>query len=156
MQGRRRKQSGNAMIEVALMAPWIFFLFVGILDFGFYAYAAICTQNAARVAAQRAAQDQFQRTQAIACQTVLAEMKALPNMSGVVTCATTTGAMTSALPLAVPAPQVLDSTTTPASADGFQSVKVSVTYRAIPMIPIPGLLTGQMQLTRQAEMRTLR
>ena len=32
------------------MAPWIFFLFMGTLDFGFYAYAIIATQNAARVA----------------------------------------------------------------------------------------------------------
>lgn len=160
MQGKRRKQSGNAMIEVALMAPWIFFLFVGILDFGFYAYAAICTQNAARVAAQFAAKDQYSRTQAVACQAALTEMKNLPNMVTVTTCATTVGAMSAALPLAVPAPEVLGPvascpSSTGSSPDNECAVRVSVTYRSIPMIPIPGLLTGQMQLTREASMRTL-
>ena len=29
------------MVEVALLSPWIFFLFVGIFDFGFYAFAVI-------------------------------------------------------------------------------------------------------------------
>ena len=32
---RKKREAGNAMVEVALMAPWIFFLFVGIFDFGF-------------------------------------------------------------------------------------------------------------------------
>ncbi len=45
----KRRQRGGSLVEVALLAPWIFFLFVGIFDFGFYAYAAICTQNAARI-----------------------------------------------------------------------------------------------------------
>src|SRR5947207_14797502 len=44
------KERGHAVIEVSLMAPWIFFLFMGTLDFGFYSYAIIATQNAARVA----------------------------------------------------------------------------------------------------------
>src|SRR2546428_1434750 len=46
----RWKERGHAVIEVSLMAPWIFFLFMGTLDFGFYSYAIIATQNAARVA----------------------------------------------------------------------------------------------------------
>src|SRR5205809_4591375 len=48
---RKSQQSrGHAVIEVSLMAPWIFFLFMGTVGFGFYASAAIATQNAARVA----------------------------------------------------------------------------------------------------------
>ena len=46
----RHRNGGNAVIEVALMAPWIFFLFVGVLDFGFYAYSFISVENAARAA----------------------------------------------------------------------------------------------------------
>ena len=54
---RRRKGSrGSSVVEVALMAPWIFFLFVGVFDCGFYAFALIGTQNAARQAALSAAQ----------------------------------------------------------------------------------------------------
>jgi Flp pilus assembly protein TadG len=36
-----RGTRGHAMVEVALMLPWILLLFVGIVEFGFYTYAAI-------------------------------------------------------------------------------------------------------------------
>jgi hypothetical protein len=32
-------------------------------------------------------------------------------------------------------------------------VQTTVTYQTLPMIPIPGILTGRVQLTRVAEMR---
>ena len=51
MRDVRRRQSGQAAVEVALMAPWIFFLFIGIFDLGFYCYSAVCTENAARAVA---------------------------------------------------------------------------------------------------------
>ena len=35
---------------MALVAPFIFFLFAGALDMGYYMYAAIAVENAARVA----------------------------------------------------------------------------------------------------------
>ncbi len=46
-----RRSSGNSIIELTFMMPWLLFLFVGVFDFGFYAYALIATQNAARAAA---------------------------------------------------------------------------------------------------------
>src|SRR5712691_6473405 len=46
-----KSKRGSSMVEFCLMAPWILFLFMGTFDFGFYAYAIICTENAARVAA---------------------------------------------------------------------------------------------------------
>ena len=52
---RESKTSGQAIVEVSLMMPWIAFLFVGILDFGFYSYAAILLQNVAWAAALRSA-----------------------------------------------------------------------------------------------------
>ena len=51
-----RSESGNSVVEVALMAPWIFFLFVGVFDFGFYAYAGICMENAARILPSKSTQ----------------------------------------------------------------------------------------------------
>ena len=45
------RRSGNSIIEVTFMMPWLLFLFVGVFDFGFYSYALIATQNAARAAA---------------------------------------------------------------------------------------------------------
>ena len=55
-RNKNTRERGHAVVEIALMAPRIFFLFVGIYDVGVYSYAAICTQNAARAAALAAAQ----------------------------------------------------------------------------------------------------
>ena len=52
---KRKLQKGSALVEMAFMMPWIAFLFVGIFDFGFYSYAAIATQNAARAVALQSA-----------------------------------------------------------------------------------------------------
>ena len=78
------------------MSPWLFTLFVGVLDFGFYGYAAINIQNAARVAALRtSASSALAANNNVACTYALAEMSSLANLSGVTTC--------SALPLIVTA-----------------------------------------------------
>jgi hypothetical protein len=120
------------------MAPWIFFLFMGTLDFGFYAYAIISTENAARVAVmQTSANTQTQTNSTLACQYALTELNSLPNTRSLSTCG--------ALPVTVTATAVVD-------ADGAQASQVSVTYQTISMIPIPGV-TGQLTLTRNAQMR---
>ena len=123
------------------MAPWIFFLFVGVLDFGFYAYAAIATQNAARVGAMYTSSSSTLAADATgACSYVLEELRQLPNIrNSVTTCA--------ALPVVVTA-QLLSP-----GVDGADASRVSVTYQTIPMIPIPGVMTGRFTLTRNVEMR---
>ena len=50
-KNRREKQKGHAVLEAAFLAPWVIFLFVGAFDMGFYCYALICTENAARIGA---------------------------------------------------------------------------------------------------------
>jgi Flp pilus assembly protein TadG len=136
-RGRRREQ-GHAVIEVALMSPWIFFLFMGALDFGFYAYAIIATQNAARVAVmQTSLNSTTAANSTLACQYALTELNKLPNASSLGTCG--------ALPVTVNATSVVD-------ADGANASQVAVTYQTINMIPIPGL-TGRLTLTRTAQMR---
>ena len=54
----------------------------------------------------------------------------------------------------------LTNSTTPACADcsldaSATSAQASVTYQTVPLIPIPGVLTGRMTLTRVAEMRVI-
>jgi len=158
---RHRRESGSSIVEVALLAPWIFFLFVGVFDFGFYAYASICTQNAARAAASRTAVDEFSQSSALACTAALGEMNEVPNMIGVNSCG--------ALPLKVTQTTLCGSATiatitcgarptNPACADcgadnTAASSQVTVTYQSIPLVPIPGILTGRLNLTRIAEMR---
>jgi hypothetical protein len=148
-------QRGHAIIEVSLMAPWVFFLFVGTLDFGFYAYASIATENAARVAVAQTSHDVTTAVDtATACTYALGEMKSLPNMKGVSTCAIGTLCATS--PTAVSASQPVGvSVCQLAGPDGAAAAQVSVTYQTILMIPIPGLLSGQVFLTRTAQMRVV-
>jgi Flp pilus assembly protein TadG len=146
------------VVEAALMMPWLAFLFVGVLDFGFYSYAAICTQNAARAAAMRTSYDLKSQKTALACAAALAELQILPNMPGITTC--------TALPAIVTLKKLCASGSTDPSCQGSpcadcdqdifaQSVQVSVTYQSVPMVPIPGVLTGQLTLTRIAEMRII-
>jgi Flp pilus assembly protein TadG len=144
---RRRNQRGNAVVEVALMAPWIFFLFVGVFDMGFYCYAAICTQNAARAVALSHAQG----SNLDKCTIALGELSMLPNVNGG-TC--------SALPVQVTVTELngsacADSGVGSAVANAAVPfcVQSAVTYQTIPLLPIPGVLMGRMTLTRTAEMR---
>ena len=146
-----RRESGHAVIEVALMAPWIFFLFVGVLDFGFFAYAAIATENAARVAALYTSNSPDVAGDDLnACQYALGELRALPNVgSTVTTCVVSKDSITSTQPVAVDATAIAAVD----SVDGAPASRAEVTYQSLPMIPIPGLMMKQYTLTRFVEMR---
>jgi Flp pilus assembly protein TadG len=145
---RQAPQRGGSIIEVTLMAPWIFFLFVGVLDFGFYSYAAVATQNAARVAALHTSSSQKRVSDAgTACFYALEELRWTPNIKSMVnTCAVTPAGVSSSLPVAVTAGPVT-------GADGAPAAEVSVTYQSVPLIPIPGIVPKQITLTRVAQMR---
>jgi hypothetical protein len=127
------------MLELALMCPWVFFLFIGALDWGFYSYALISLQSAARSAVL------YTRTNpttavdaATACDIVRGEMKSLPNVTSLTGC--------TAMPLTVTASLV-------AGPDGSNAAQVAVTYRSIAMIPLPGFLQKQFTVTRVVKMR---
>jgi len=162
---RRRGQSGNAMVEVALMAPWIFFLFVGVLDFGFYAFALISTENAARAGAMQTAASVAAANapvSTVACPAVWKEMNLLLNVKGttqdcsqlpVLVVRRTLCIQASVIPntIACDAPGCADC----GSEVGAASSQVAVTYQTNNLIPIPGLLPKQLTFTRVAEMRIL-
>ena len=134
----RWREHGHAVIEVSLMAPWIFFLFMGTIDFGFYSYAIIATQNAARVAVMQTSTNPTTATNStLACNYALTELNVLPNTRSLVSCG--------ALPVIVNATSFID-------ADGATGARVDITYQTINMIPIPGL-TGRLSITRNAQMR---
>ena len=127
-------------MELALLSPWIFFLFAGALDMGFYAYALIATQNAARVAAENASYKPGQAADAAAaCQFALAEMKAMSNVKSLSSCG--------AAPLVVAARSLTDS-------DGALATEISVTYTTNQLIPLPRL-SGRLTITRKVQMRVL-
>jgi Flp pilus assembly protein TadG len=171
---RKRREGGSSIVEVALLAPWIFFLFVGIFDFGFYSYAAICTQSAARVVALAAAQTATATVST--CNAAVGEMKMLPNVGYnpiASKCAVVTGppSVTQATPVNVcvqllsgTGSQTACGTKVPGCGDCQQDVTngggivptsafAVVTYQTIPFVPIPGMLTGQLTISRGAEVR---
>lgn len=129
-----------AMLELALVGPWIFFLFVGALDWGLLAYSLISLQTAARTAATYTATDATTAgDSAGACSLVLAEMRKVSNIgTGVTTCASS--------PVVVSAASVT-------GPDLAAASRVSVTYTMVDLIPIPGLLPRRVTITRQVTMR---
>src|SRR5436190_13831272 len=114
---KSRSQKGSALIELSLLSPWVLFLFVGILDMGFYCYSLIAVENAARVAAEYTSTSaSVAASQSGACTKVLAELSSLPNVSGLSTCGAT--------PLTVTATSVT-------GIDGGAATSVSVTYQGV-------------------------
>ena len=148
LPARREARSGHAVVELSLMMPWLFFLFVGALDFGFYAYSLIAVQNAARVAALKtgALYDNYVQALAdpgvvkpFACRSVRDELQKLPNF-GVLP------ADCGGSPLDVRVSPFLD-------FSGKPALRVAVDYETIPLVPIPGLLPGKLRMTRTASIR---
>jgi Flp pilus assembly protein TadG len=141
----KRSTKGHAVIEVALFAPFIFFLLAGALDLGYYIYAAIAVENAARVAALNVASSadvaSDSNATAYARTYVCNELRGLPNVGS--TCPT------SIVSVSVPAQPF-------SGIDGDPAAQVSVTYKTVPLIPIPGLSPGpqgQWTFTRIVQMR---
>jgi len=136
----QRKERGHAMLEAALLMPWVLFLFVGTFDLGMYNYALICTQNAARTAAWYTSQSATTATNSsTACTYALAELQAMPNVgTSVSTC--------SASPVVVTATEVT-------GADGSLASQVSVSYTTPTLIPIPGALPASYTFDRVVQMR---
>ncbi len=144
--GRRApaQRRGQSVVEVALMSPWIFLLFIALFDFGVYAYSAMATANAARSAALATARDEGSAADQLrACDVAKEEMKRMwnagPMLDPLFTCSTA--------PLVVQAERIgaLDNTSVCAT-------RVSVTYTSPPLFPLP-FMPGQFTLTRIAEMR---
>jgi Flp pilus assembly protein TadG len=165
---RKRREGGSSIVEVALLAPWIFFLFVGIFDFGFYSYAAICTQSAARAVALTQAQTASSTVPK--CDAALGEMRMLPNIgynpasskctvvSGAPSVNQTTPVNVCVGTLTKTSGTVCGITAvcadcTLAADPAAASVFATVTYQTIPFVPIPGMLTGQLTISRGAEVR---
>ena len=131
------RRRGAALIELSLCMPWAFFLFIGALDWGFYAYELITLETATRSAAVYESGLGSVTTDS-ACTIVLNEMSTLINMGSVSSCG--------ASPLVVAASTVT-------GPDNNNAAQVSVTYTTPPMIPIPGLLASQFTITRTVQVR---
>jgi Flp pilus assembly protein TadG len=133
---RKNGRSGSSIIEMVLISPWIFFLFIGALDWGFYSSALISVEAAAHSAALYTSTSAGTSADSSGARTIVVkELANVPNVTDdnpVVTATSLTGA---------------------ASPDGAAATQVSVQYTTISLIPIPGLLKQQFTFTRIVTMR---
>lgn len=140
-----RCRCGHSVVELALMAPWIFLLFLSLFDFGIYAYAGMATANAARAAALRTSSSIANvADQQLACIFARRELRMLFNVSQTTNC--------QALPLVVTA--AAGSQPNQFGASTPTSI-VSVTYQTPQLFPLPWLM-GRFTVTRVSEMRVYR
>jgi Flp pilus assembly protein TadG len=140
MRDSRKNRKGSSVIEISLLAPWALFLFVGTVDLGFYSYSLISVENAARIAAEYTSTSTTAATDASGACTkfVIPELSSLPNLRSISSC--------TASPLTVTASLVT-------GLNGGHDTSVTVTYQGVSLIPIPGLLTGSLNITRTVRMR---
>jgi Flp pilus assembly protein TadG len=142
---KRRRDRGSAIIEFSLMTPWLIFLFIGSMDWGFYAYSLIATEAAARVgcmyASTSAAVLAGSGTSATVCTYALEQLRKMPNVGGLSTCA------------AAPVTVTVTPVTGTSSADGNPAAQVQVVYVTPILIPMMGQLPSKVTITRTVQMR---
>jgi hypothetical protein len=131
--------NGHAVIEFALISPWIFTLFIGALNLGLVYHSITAVENAARSASMHASSSAWAAGDGQgACNAALRELRTLPNVRTVVTSCDA-------------APVELSLTTVEGIA-AEESVRVSLTYTTARLIVMPPV-AEQLALTRSAEMR---
>jgi Flp pilus assembly protein TadG len=140
------------VIEVTLMAPWIFFLFVGVLDFGFYAYSFISVETAARSAALLTSQSKTSASDQLdACALVLSQLQGASSYGKTLS----TGCSDSFQKPADCAnkPCLYVNATLVTDTNGNDATQVEVKYATVGMIPIPGVLAGSFVIDRFWQMK---
>jgi len=144
------KRSGHSVLEFAFFLPYLLFLFVGTFDWGFYSWALLATENAARTAAlYTSSSSSTASNSAAACAIATAELADAPNIKA--SPSVFNGSFGSATCTA--APLTVTATSVAAGADGSAASQVSVTYQTPVLIPIPGALQSQVSITRVVQMR---
>jgi Flp pilus assembly protein TadG len=148
-QMKHRRERGNSIVEFSLLMPWLIFLFIGAMDWGFYADALISTESAARVACEFTSSSSATVTNSTtACTYALGQLAKMPNVgTAMSTCASGT-AVSSASPVGI-------STTSVTGPDGNAAAQVSVTYLTPVFLPMMGNLPSQVTITRTVQMRVL-
>jgi Flp pilus assembly protein TadG len=141
------RNRGNSIIEFAMFMPWLIFLFIGALDWGFYAYSLIATEAAARIGALYTSTASSTATDAAtACTYALDQLRKMSNVGDSKTSCASGASVTSTAPVGVSATSVT-------GPDGSSAAQLSVTYLTPTFIPIPGLLPAKMTITRTFTMK---
>jgi uncharacterized protein (UPF0333 family) len=137
------RRRGQAAIEVALILPWMVLSFIAAFNFGIFAYSLISTENAARTAAMYASQSmaiaQGANVSSLTCYYALEELRDAPGVGFSVNTCTV-------------APVTLIVTTRTPGTSGLNTVLVTVTYKSMSLIALPGLMSGSLSISRTVEM----
>jgi Flp pilus assembly protein TadG len=147
----QRGRRGHAIVEFAMFMPWIVFLLIGAFDWGYYAWALIATQNAARAAAMYTSSNPGTVSDSKgACLIAGAQLAFAPNIAASALVESDAGvgngsSACNASPLTVTATSVT-------GPDSQAASLVTVVYSTPTLIPIPGL-ANQLTITRTCEMR---
>ena len=148
-----RQERGNSIIEFSLLMPWLIFLFIGAMDWGFYAYSLIATEAAARVAclyasaSATALADAQSTSSTSSCSYALDQLRKMPNVGTAMSTCASGSAVSSGSPVGV-------STTSVTGPDGNPAAQVSVTYVTPVFVPMAGSgLPKQVTITRTIQMR---
>ncbi|MEP6537292.1 MAG: TadE family protein [Bryobacteraceae bacterium] len=145
---QKKNERGNAMVELALVAPILFVLALAAFDFGMYVYSFISVQNAARVAALRnSGGKESASDQTAACAMVTDQLRGLPAIPS------TPGSCNSA-PLVVSS-SLCDGSSpcggASGSADGQLAAVVVVSYTPPVLFGVP--LSGPLTVRSASEMK---
>jgi hypothetical protein len=148
---RRRGRRGSSIVEFALVAPLLMLTMLTVFDFGFYIYAFIGVQNAARNAALRNSGGVASVGDADgACSLVLEELRGLPNTGGATGCTGQPITVSSvSLCPSIPCTGALQ------SPDGEPAVKVTVTYRVPELLRPPFVEVTSITRTAQMKLRSI-
>lgn len=145
---RKKRIRGASVLEATLLCPWIFFVFIGAFDTGTYLNALISTEDAVRTAGlYYASSPKSSADAARSCYYALEILRAQANVHARVSaCLPAAASVNQAKPVALVA-------TTTAGPDGKPATTVTLTYQTIPLIPIPLLLPGQINITRSVQFK---
>lgn len=141
---RRKRCRGGSALEMALFMPWFIFLFIGSLDWGFYAHSLISLESAARVVALYTSADSTKTASTTTndtntCKLALDELRYASNDPSTLTSCTS-------LPVMVTYSAVN-------GVDSAAATSVTVQYQTAQLIPIPGLLANQFTFQKTVQMR---
>jgi hypothetical protein len=120
--------------------PWFVFLFVGVLDLGYFNYALITAQSAARTAVLFTSSSASASTQTVdtVCTYVYDQLTSNINLSGATTCSGTS--------------PIILSTAVGAGPDGNSASTVTIQFTSATLIPIPAILPANFPVARTAQM----
>jgi len=144
---KRHPERGNSIIEFSLMAPWLVVLFIGAMDWGFYAYSLIATEAAARVSCLYTSASATTVTDTTTvCTYALGQLRRMPNVGPTMNTCAVGSAVSSASPVGVSASSVT-------GPDGNSAAQVSVTY--LTPVFVPTIYSRSTSISRRRDIQIL-